>query len=97
MVAGEEGVLVVAVDAGVSVVAPPADASVAAGADVASLSAISKGISAGGAGGGVGIVPLTLFCCDKTETGTSTIFVAVTTIPFLRPNASTICPFTLNF
>jgi hypothetical protein len=47
--------------------------------------------------GSFGIVPLTLFCCDKTDTGTSTIFVAVTTIPFLRPNASTICPFTLNF
>ena len=32
-----------------------------------------------------------------TVSGTSTTFVAVTFIPFLRPQASTICPSTLNF
>jgi hypothetical protein len=35
-------------------------------------------------------VPVTLLCCAVTVVGTSTIFVAVIFIPFLRPNASII-------
>lgn len=62
---------------------------------------VATGISetAGGAGmtGGAGIAPVTLLSWDTNVTGTSTIFVAMTTIPFFRPNASTICPFTVNF
>jgi hypothetical protein len=37
---------------------------------VGSPSAISKGVSAGGAGGGVGVVLLTLFFCDVVDAET---------------------------
>src|SRR5262249_50330755 len=55
------------------------------------------GWSAGGGGGGAGIVPVTLRCCATTSSGTSVTFVAVTFMPFCRPQASVICPLTSNF
>src|SRR5678816_291927 len=69
----------------------------AAGAGAGVDSAIKIGWSAAGAAGAGGMVPVTFACRSTTVWGTSTIFVAETFIPFLRPQASTICPSTLNF
>src|SRR5580704_5116810 len=55
------------------------------------------GMSAGGGGGGGGILPVSFFSCSITVSGSSTTLVAETFIPFFRPHASTIWPFTLNF
>src|SRR5580765_2856349 len=55
------------------------------------------GTSAGGGGGGGGIVPVLCARCSTTVIGSSTTLVAETFIPFFKPQASTICPSTLNF
>ena len=44
-----------------------------------------------------GIVPVTSFCLVTTVSGSSTIFVAVTTMPSFRPHASVSVPSTINF
>lgn len=44
-----------------------------------------------------GSVPVTCVCCDTDVTGVSTIFVAVTFMPFFRPQASVSLPSTMNF
>src|SRR5580704_13129033 len=67
------------------------------GAGAGSEVTTRMGTSAGGAGGGGGIVPVTVRSWATTVSGTSTILVAVITIPFFKANASTISPFTLNF
>jgi hypothetical protein len=69
----------------------------AGGAAAGFFSAMRIETSAGGACGGAGIVPVTLFWLATRVSGTSTIFVALTFIPFFKPNASTICPSTSNF
>jgi len=43
------------------------------------------------------MVPVTFASCVTTVSGASTTLVAETCIPFLKPQASVICPFTLNF
>src|SRR5215469_12804482 len=78
--------------------AAAAGAASAAGAAATGVATTTRiGTSAGGAGGGGGIVPETWLCCDTTTSGVSTTLVALMTMPFLRPNASTVWPFTLNF
>src|SRR6516225_357679 len=78
--------------------AAAAGAASAAGAAATGAATTTRiGTSAGGAGGGGGIVPVTWLCCDTTTSGVSTILVALMIMPFLRPNASTVWPFTLNF
>ena len=54
-------------------------------------------IGRSGDGSGGGIVPVNSFCCSTTVSGTSTILVADTFIPFCRPQASVIWPSMLNF
>jgi len=73
-----------------AVAVPPASAVPAPGAGFGFPLAIRTGASAGS-------VPMTCFLVDTEVTGVSTIFVAVTVMPFFRPHASVSLPSTMNF
>src|SRR4051794_2751155 len=65
-------------------------ASSTAGAGTGAADAIRIGASGAGGGGG-GILPASSFCSVTTVRGSSTTFVAETTMPFFRPHTSVSC------